>query len=330
MKVSVVIPTYNSAKVIQATLDSVLRQSAPPDEILVLDDGSTDNTVSLLNSYAPRITVFQQANRGVAHARNVLCARAQGDLVAFLDHDDIWHPRYLEVQNKLYSKYPKAVAFFTGHVNFYGYGNYEWSHNRFDAGTSTEIIDPLRFFKRYNTTTGLFGSASFFCVPKRVLAEIGNEPFSEKVSGVDDSYLCTVLPLMGPVVYSPVPLVAYRLTKEAQSTNKLRAFELWTELFELLEAQYRHLPDKKLSRTFRTAFASKRRQYAKRLMGASKVSEARRQLFLSLKKSNNPLSLAKSLSLLFLTYMPSKLQPKWAPRYREVKSHDNVSTILKT
>jgi glycosyltransferase involved in cell wall biosynthesis len=124
MKVSVVIPTYNSAATIQATLDSVLRQTVSPEEILVLDDGSTDNTFSLLNSYKPRITVFQERHKGASSAYNALCERASGDHVAFLEHDDIWHPNYLEVQLKLFKDYPNGVAFRVGHVNFYGYGNH--------------------------------------------------------------------------------------------------------------------------------------------------------------------------------------------------------------
>jgi len=62
MKVSVVIPTYNSAEFIKTTLDSVLNQTLPPYEILVLDDGSTDDTISILNAYKSRITLYQQQN----------------------------------------------------------------------------------------------------------------------------------------------------------------------------------------------------------------------------------------------------------------------------
>src|SRR6185436_11096286 len=98
VKISVAIPTYNSSAFIKSTLDSVLHQTVPPDEILVLDDGSTDNTVSILNSYKPQVTVFQRQNRGVASARNILCDLTRGELIAFLDHDDIWHPNYLESQ----------------------------------------------------------------------------------------------------------------------------------------------------------------------------------------------------------------------------------------
>jgi glycosyltransferase involved in cell wall biosynthesis len=120
LKASVVIPTYNSERTIRAAIDSALAQTIAPYEVIVLDDGSTDDTVSILQSYGSRITLLRQENSGLASARNTLCEKAQGDLIAFLDHDDIWHARYLEVQQKNVRTYPDAVAFFPGHYNFYG------------------------------------------------------------------------------------------------------------------------------------------------------------------------------------------------------------------
>ena len=159
MKISVVIPTYNSAKFIAATIESVFRQTVPPDEILVLDDGSKDDTVSILHSYGPRITVFQQANRGVAAARNELCKRVSGDLIAFLDHDDIWHPSYLEVQSRQAEKHPTASAFYTLHLNFYGYDGHQWSDGAFNGNTEPQVITPAGFVERYNNSTGTYYSA---------------------------------------------------------------------------------------------------------------------------------------------------------------------------
>ena len=310
MKISVVIPTYNSSATIRATLESVVGQTASPDEILVLDDGSIDDTLSILDAYKSRVTVFQQANRGVAGTRNALCERAQGDLIAFLDHDDIWHPRYLEKQHSLYARYPNAGAFFAGHVNIYGHAGYAWDGHNVHDHPDTEIIEPLNFFNRYNSATGPFGSMSFCCVPKAVLMEMGNEPFC--LSGVDDSYLFCVLPLLGrPVVYTPEPLVAYRITEEAQSTNKLKAFRLWVEIFELLTERYERQSDGELRKAFRASFCTKRRSYGKILMGAGMVREARMQLWSSFRGLKSPVSRTKSLALLFSTYLPSFMQPMW-------------------
>jgi len=320
MKVSVAIPVRNGSATIQATLDSVLRQTVAPDEILVMDDGSTDNTASLASLYEPRVTVFKQENQGVAGARNVLIKKAQGDLIAFLDADDIWHPSYLEVQRRLFADYPAAVALFTGHVNFDGYGTYLWESSPLDISSNVEVIDPLNFSRRYNETTGPFASMSYCCIPKRVLGKVGSEPFSVKVSGADDYYLFNILPLLGSVVYASAPLVAYRVTSEAQSANRLRGLAWSVGAFELLQTRYRELAETELSKAFGMAFASKRRQYAKLLMGAGKTLEAREQLWRSLGHSRNPESLAKSVGFLFLTYMPAQLQPTWPSSRRQIDS----------
>lgn len=315
MKISVVIPTYNSARVIAATLESVLRQTLPPDEILVLDDGSTDDTIDILSAYKSRITLLQQQNQGVAASRNTLSQRASGDLVAFLDHDDLWHPRYLESQSRRVEEYPEAVAFFSGHVDFSGTVDYEWNFHPKEFEAEVEVITPLNFLARYNQSTGLFGSMSFCCVPKRVLQEMGQEPF--RVSGVDDSYFCTVLPLIGCVVYARCPLVAYRLLRESQSANRLKSLGLWVKVFELLEDRYREISDPKLQEAFRLAFALKRRRYGKLLMGARNLSEARRQFCEARRISGDFASKLKSIALWTLTRLPEPLQPAWPSGDRE-------------
>jgi glycosyltransferase involved in cell wall biosynthesis len=317
MKISVVIPTYNSAKFIAATIESVFRQTVPPDEILILDDGSKDDTVSILNSYGPRVTIFQQANRGVAAARNELCKRASGDLIAFLDHDDIWHPSYLEVQSRQSAKHLTATAFFTLHVNFYGYGGHEWRDDAVGGNAEPQVIAPASFVGRYNNSTGTFYSMSFCCIPKRLLALLGDAPFCETVSGVDDCYICNLLPLHGPVVFTPVPLVAYRVTPQAQSSNQLKNFQMVVQVFESLERLYRDAADTRLLRAFNLAFAGKKRRYGKTLMGAGRISEARNQFFGSMNRSSNPASMAKSVSLFCVSYMPSLLQPRWPSGSRQ-------------
>jgi glycosyltransferase involved in cell wall biosynthesis len=314
VKISVVIPVYNGGKTIEATLASVLGQILPPDEIIVLDDGSTDDTAVILKSYGERVRFLRQENRGAAVSRNALCAEARGDLVAFLDADDLWHPGYLQLQCKLYADHPDAVAFFTGHVNFGGYGLYGWPQGLADVKPDIEVIDRLSFLQRYNRSTGQFASMSYCCVPKSVLTSIGPEPF--RVNRAEDSYLFTLLPLWGPVVYASTPLVAYRVTNESLSANHLRTFGPWVNVFETLEECYERQPDRKLLQAFRMAFASKRRQYGRLLMAAGRISEARAEFWRST-SSRAPRSLVKSLGLLLASHMPSALQPRWPPIYRQ-------------
>ena len=95
-KVSVVIPTYNSSQFIVETLESVFAQTYKDYEIIVVDDGSTDNTKEVLQPYTSRIKYIYKENGGPASARNVGIKSAQGEYIAFLDSDDRWLPEKLE------------------------------------------------------------------------------------------------------------------------------------------------------------------------------------------------------------------------------------------
>jgi glycosyltransferase involved in cell wall biosynthesis len=95
--VSVVIPTFNSGNFIVDTVTSALNQTHPC-EIIVVDDGSTDDTASQLAALAGRVIYLPQSNQGVSVARNSGIRRASGDWVALLDADDLWHPQKIEVQ----------------------------------------------------------------------------------------------------------------------------------------------------------------------------------------------------------------------------------------
>lgn len=99
--VSVVMPAWNAAAYIASSIESVLGQSHRSLELLVVDDGSSDDTAAIVGRYAaadPRICLIRQPNAGVAAARNAGIERARGAYIAFLDSDDWWHPRKLELQ----------------------------------------------------------------------------------------------------------------------------------------------------------------------------------------------------------------------------------------
>ena len=100
MKIDVVIPTYNRAPVLKRAIDSVLNQSYKHFHLTIVDDGSTDESGLLLAEYAthPQVTILTQANQGVSAARNFGVKNSQNDWISFLDSDDEWLPKKLELQ----------------------------------------------------------------------------------------------------------------------------------------------------------------------------------------------------------------------------------------
>lgn len=98
---SVIIPTYNRAALLRDALASVFAQRFADFEVLVVDDGSTDDTGTVLAELADRITVLRQDNRGPGAARNAGCAQARGRYLAFLDSDDVWFPWTLETYDRI-------------------------------------------------------------------------------------------------------------------------------------------------------------------------------------------------------------------------------------
>ena len=104
--VSVVIPTYNRAYMLRETLDSVLAQSYRPIEVVLIDDGSTDDTAAVAAPYAPTVRCIRQPNGGVCKARNAGLAHARGEFIALLDSDDRFFPWKIEAQVRLLRAHP--------------------------------------------------------------------------------------------------------------------------------------------------------------------------------------------------------------------------------
>lgn len=107
MQISLIIPTYNRCSTLKRALDSILQQTVPPDEIIVVDDGSTDGTENMLSREFPQVSYIAQVNKGVSAARNRGIQRAQGPWIAFLDSDDTWLPEKLATQVCALKKTPE-------------------------------------------------------------------------------------------------------------------------------------------------------------------------------------------------------------------------------
>ncbi len=104
-----VIPTYNRGWILKDAVDSVLGQDFTDFELIVVDDGSTDNTREILNSYMDKIIVLRQNNRGVSSARNKGVAHSSGRFIAFLDSDDLWLPKKLSTQIDFFDSKKEAL-----------------------------------------------------------------------------------------------------------------------------------------------------------------------------------------------------------------------------
>lgn len=113
MQISVIIPTYNRESLVCEAIDSVLEQTSPADEIIVVDDGSTDSTLFRLEAYQNQIKILQQPNRGISAARNLGIQHAQYDWLAFLDSDDLWKPTKLQRQRQALEQQPEFRICYT-------------------------------------------------------------------------------------------------------------------------------------------------------------------------------------------------------------------------
>jgi GT2 family glycosyltransferase len=112
MEISVIVPAYNAARTVAATLDAILAQTSPAREIIVVDDGSKDDTRGALEPYRDRVRIIHQVNSGVSASRNRGVTEAAGEWLAFCDADDLWDPDKLRVASAVLEAWPDAELLF--------------------------------------------------------------------------------------------------------------------------------------------------------------------------------------------------------------------------
>ncbi|MBL8266076.1 glycosyltransferase family 2 protein [Steroidobacter sp.] len=117
--ITVIVPTYNCGRFIAESIQSILAQTLQPEEIIVVDDGSTDDTEQVVGTFTdPRIRYIRQQNAGVSVARNTGLSAARGEYIAFLDADDRWRPTFLEKLHGVVSHDSKLVCAFANFIRF--------------------------------------------------------------------------------------------------------------------------------------------------------------------------------------------------------------------
>ncbi|HEY3274477.1 MAG TPA: glycosyltransferase [Methanocella sp.] len=173
--VTVVIPLYNKRSYVGRALDSVLQQSFRNFEVIVVDDGSTDNGAEVVESYAdPRIRLIRQENRGVSVARNNGVDRATADFITFLDADDEWMPGQLETISGLREKFPDAGLYATAYEICTPDGKKRSAHyyNVPEPPWEGILADYFKTAARGDTPV----STSAVGIPKKIFQELGGFP----------------------------------------------------------------------------------------------------------------------------------------------------------
>lgn len=194
LRFTVILPVYNRADSITPALESVLNQTRPADEVLVIDDGSSDDLETALAPYAGRITLIRQANGGVANARNTAAAQAVGDWLTFQDSDDLWAPDHLEtVARDLQGVGPDVVCHL-GDVTYIGEGYRQQlladiKHRPFPEDRAERTEDPLPL-----VISGMTLQAA--AIRADVFARLGG--FDEEMRMLSDTAFFCQLALEGP------------------------------------------------------------------------------------------------------------------------------------
>ena len=140
--ISVVIPAYNTAVTLDRCLRSILSQTLRPRQIIIVNDGSTDNTAEIAKTYQPGTIYVEQWNQGASAARNAGLEIASGELVAFLDADDYWMPTFLELCAQFLAMHPEVIAVSTGQKVVDWRGN-EAILPRMAARTDASVLEPI-------------------------------------------------------------------------------------------------------------------------------------------------------------------------------------------
>ena len=167
--VSIIIPTYKGENYILETLNSVLEQTYEHFEVIVVIDGTPDNTLEKISNLDSRINIIEQANQGIAGARNTGLDAVKGEFICFLDHDDIWHKQKLECQLKALNSRPEFGVIF-GDFELWTGGKYDFPVDQITADSYDEDITGWIYHRLLETNHVLLGTAMF---RKEIMDQVG-------------------------------------------------------------------------------------------------------------------------------------------------------------
>jgi glycosyltransferase involved in cell wall biosynthesis len=215
MKISVIIPTYNRIFFLKRSIDSVLEQSLKPYEVIIVDDGSSDGTSTMIKKNYPKINLICQENKGVSAARNIGIRASSGDWVCFLDSDDEWKKNKLNEQ-MLAIKKNTNYSFCHSNEEWIKNGkkiNQKKKHKKYGGDIFKECLDMCRI------------SPSSVMINKSVFDDIGF--FNEDLVVCEDYELWLRICAHYKVLFVDEPLIIKYGGHEGQLSNSIESIEYY-------------------------------------------------------------------------------------------------------
>lgn len=205
---SVVVPLFNKEAFILRAIDSIRSQSFTNFEVLVVDDGSTDNGPALVEEFCDkRLRLIRQKNSGVSSARNLGVLNTSAPYIAFLDADDIWLPNFLENINQLIVKFPDAGIYATSFYFSNGLKRREVRYYGLDSQSKYQLIN--NYFESVYKGE-LLVCSSAVCIP-RFIFNSGGIWFPPSENHGEDQYVWARIALQHIVAYSTIPSAIYEI-----------------------------------------------------------------------------------------------------------------------
>jgi glycosyltransferase involved in cell wall biosynthesis len=218
---SIVIPVYNKEKFVAKTIESVLSQTFTDYEIIIVNDGSTDQSEAKISTFKDnRIQYYSKKNEGVALARNFGIEKATADYICFLDADDFWDPAFLETMQRYSSELPEQKVFAAA-IEIETKNKTIPAHYSIPSTSDFEIVN---FFDASQKECALWTSS--VCIHKSVFEKVGD--FDTKIKHGEDTEFWIRIGLQFPIVFISKILARYVYDEKSISRNTNYYFEKYT------------------------------------------------------------------------------------------------------
>lgn len=303
---------YNAAPLIAATLDSIASQTIMPAEVIICDDGSSDETAAIIEAHPLEVTLIRRSNAGLATARNDAIEAATGDVIANIDADDLWHERFLERAIEAFEEHEEAPAVFTRYRPFMAEDELEPMVALDDGAPSGTTVLSLEAFLQFDRA-GLPVLPSYFLFRRSVLDVLGQRPYVEGHRCGENIMVFPMIAAMGPVVRVEAKLGRYRIHAASITGAEVESARWMLRVSEeMIDRAIGLSFDAAAIRSIRRYAAQWSRSAGRRLGGAGAMRDGRAGLLQAFRQAHEP----KTLMLYLASWLPGFASRVWTRAWR--------------